>query len=203
MRTVCICWCFMEAIFICIDKVRILFANHTHHFIQCSGMQQVIVVKQRNILPCCHINASIGVSRNPFIFGKLLILHTCIRSRVLCANIAYSPMLLVATIRKTKLPVSISLRQNRFNHLAQQFIGSIVKRYKNAKFYISRKFHHSLGFQFPIRIQRLLHAEFPLYFFLQFMRYICCPIVLQHSNKLVYNTHGYLLPPNLSISSSK
>ena len=52
----------LKSRFVTIDVIRTLFTDCFHVFIQYTGMKHVIMVKQGNIISCCHGIAGIGIA---------------------------------------------------------------------------------------------------------------------------------------------
>ena len=53
---------------VCINKIRSLLADRFHIFIKHRGVQQIVVVKQGDIISCGHFNTGIGVAGYAKIF---------------------------------------------------------------------------------------------------------------------------------------
>ena len=139
--------------FITVNIVRALFVNGFHIFVQCGGMQDVIVVKQTDVFSGGHGIAGVGIAGNSFIFRQFFIADAFFVPflfHVGSTDFSHFLVRLIGTVRQTELPVFIGLRQHGVYHRRQKFLRCIVKRHQNADLHRSFKY----GFPFFFRLFR-------------------------------------------------
>jgi hypothetical protein len=97
------------------------------HGIQSMGCQNVVVVCQRQIFPCCQLCGSVGVGGNALIFD-LFIYDLLILLLIFLYDPLHVPVGGVRSIGKAELPVGRGLPHKGFQKFPQVFFRGIVQR---------------------------------------------------------------------------
>ena len=80
-------------------------------------MQNIVMVKQSNVLSRCQLQTLVGVSRNSFVFQKPVIHDTPIRfAFIFPDNLCNISMRIVRAVCQTQFPVRIGLIHHRIDH---------------------------------------------------------------------------------------
>ena len=101
-----------------VNKISVFLTDHLHCLIKCRGMENVIVVKQSNIVASCHINTSVGVLGNAKIFFQLFVYDARILFGISQNCLFYLCVIGGAAICQAKLPIGVGLRNNRIDHFS-------------------------------------------------------------------------------------
>ena len=99
-----------------INEICPLLVHRFLQFIQCAFMQQIIMVKQHDIITGRHSKTCIGVLGDTTVFLQLLIPDTLIVLLIFLYYVSHLCMLLIASICQTKLPISVCLILYRLDH---------------------------------------------------------------------------------------
>ena len=127
----------LECGFVTVNIIRPFLADHLHIFIENAGVQYIVMVKKRDIIPRGHGQASVGVAGYTLVFGQFFIQDPAIETaawpqilfillHVFPADLLHISMLLIGTVRQTELPVLISLVQHRVQHFRQKLSRRII-----------------------------------------------------------------------------
>ena len=137
----------MERILIRINKVCVSFTNSPHHFVECSWVQQVVMVKQSNIIALGHLQAGVGVAGYAQVFLQLFILDSLVFPHILTAYFFYVAMCLVTAVCHAQLPVAIGLVNHRLDHFTEEQLRCVIKRDNDAEQDVPRELVTPLLFQ--------------------------------------------------------
>ena len=151
----------MEGVLIRIDEVRVFPADHFHIFGQGEGMQQVIMVKQPDVIPGCHLQAGVRVFADAPVLLQLQVSDPRVFLRVFPADFPDVRVFRVAAVRQAQLPFFIGLADDRVNHGRQVFFRGVVKRHQDAEGDIPVKLHGLLGIQILRRYIVSAVPQFP------------------------------------------
>ena len=138
-----------------VHEIGVLLANGAHDLVERGGMQNVVVIKERDIVARRHIDAGVGVTRNAEVFLKLAIQNTRLALGKLSDVLANACVRVVASVRQTQLPIRVGLRRDRRDHLVEKPLGRIVKRHQNADLDLFGEYRRALRFQLLVGIKRL------------------------------------------------
>ena len=91
------------------------------------GCQNVVVVSQRQILPCCQLRGGVGVGRNALIFD-LFVYDLLILLLIFLYDPFHVPVGGVRSIGKAELPVGRGLPHKGIQKLPQVFFRGVIQR---------------------------------------------------------------------------
>ena len=114
---------------IAVNIISILLTDYLHIFIKHRRMQDIIMIKQADILSGCHLVTFIGITGDALVFFQLHIFDTRIILRIIHTHFADILMLCIRTVCQTQFPLLIGLIRDGFNHLSQKLFRCIIKRY--------------------------------------------------------------------------
>ena len=137
---------------VAVDIIRILFIDHLHVFIQHAGMKQVVVVKRRYVLACCHFQTPVGVLRDSAVFLKFFVYNPPVLLRIFPADLSHIGMSVIRSVCQAQLPVLIGLRLHGFNHFPQEILRRVPQRRQHADLHHAVK--HRIFLAFPLRVIR-------------------------------------------------
>ena len=139
---------FVEGVFIRINKVCILFADRPHHLMEGCRMQQIVVVKQPDIVPCRHFKTGVCVPGNAQILFQPPVLDPRVLPHILTADLLHAVMGRVAAVRHAQFPVCVCLVDDRPDHLVQKLLRGVIEGHDDAELDAPRKHRVSLVLQF-------------------------------------------------------
>ena len=126
----------LKGCFVTVNIIRIFFTDCLHIGKQNTWMQQIIMIKQCNIISCCHFITFICIPGNTLIFDKLLILDPAVLLPVFLTDPADKIMRIIGTVRQAKLPFTVGLCGDRLDHFPQETLRCVIERHKNTECHI-------------------------------------------------------------------
>ena len=123
---------FFECGLITIEIIRSLLVDLLHIRIQYRGVQNIILVKQTDIISGSQLVTFVGIIRDTAVMIQVLIYDTtvCLR-RIFPAKFPDIGMLLVGTVCQTQLPVGIGLVHDAVQHLDLELSLIVPQRNEN------------------------------------------------------------------------
>ena len=122
-------------------------------------MQNIIMIKQSDVLSGCQLQTLIGISRNSFVFQKLVIHDASICfGFIFLYHLCDISMCIIRAVCQTQFPVRIGLIHHRIDHFPQEFLGRIKQRHQNTDLHSPRKVCILLRFP-PCPVRKALRSE--------------------------------------------
>ena len=98
------------------------------------GVQQIVLVKQADVVPFRHFQACVGIAGDAAVLLELPVMDAAVLFRVFTADALRLTVLIIAAVSHAKLPADVGLRQHRLDHRPQEGFRRVVERHHNAEF---------------------------------------------------------------------
>ena len=99
-----------------------------------------------------HLQAPVGVLRDPAVFFQLPVDDPAVLRRVFPADLSHVSVGVVRAVRQAQLPVLIGLRLHGFDHFPQEILRRVPQRRQHADLHHTVK--HRIFLAFPLRVVR-------------------------------------------------
>ncbi len=118
--------------FIGIHKIGVLITDGPHHLMQRSGVKQIIMIQEADIIARNHFQAGVGIGGDAPVFRQPAVTDAGILRGKSPANRFRLSVLPIAAVGQAELPVRVGLLPHRLDHLPQKLRRRVVQRRCNA-----------------------------------------------------------------------
>ena len=150
-----------------IHKVCPLLCDGPCHIPQSTGMQDIVVVQQSDVLALSKGKALIGVARNALVLFQFLVADTGVGSRAGLDRLA--DCLILSGVHKAQFPVLVRLVLHRIQQLHKELLGGVVQRHHDADERCVRLVSHlpyqQLSAGEPVGAQNIARKQLCIFFF--------------------------------------